>query len=155
MIYTMYQIQDTPLVPSPFLNKFITAQAIVAITVLLGFIYVIYRYSRVCMSPDTKLWRTYIFMVFSCIFILSLFIIIASNSLVLFNYKGPSILLVYGLINIYVYYLQYMYSITREESLKLVNTDGGMLEEENYDALTIGTIDIVDVNLDSPEKTKN
>lgn len=119
MIYTMYQIQDTPLVPNSFLNKFKAAQFIIILTILIGFIYIVYRYLKVCMSGETKLWRNNIFMVFSCMFILALFIIIATNSLILFNYKGSSILLVYGLINIYVYYLQYMYSITGEELLKL------------------------------------
>jgi hypothetical protein len=66
-------------------------------------------------------------------------------------------------VNIYVYYLQYMYSITREESFKLEGGDGkdgnwgngGVPEEDNYDVLTVGTIDIVDVNLDSPGKNRN
>lgn len=52
-------------------------------------------------------------MVFSSIFIFAVFVMAVTNSFILFNYSGPVILAVYGLINIYIYYLQYMFSVTR------------------------------------------
>lgn len=86
-------------------------------------------------------------MAFSSVFIFAVFIIVISNSLILFNYSGSVILLVYALINVYIYYLQYMFTITREEVDKLSNP-ASIIPENNYDMITVGTIDIVDVNLD-------
>ena len=76
-------------------------------------------------------------MSFSSVFIFAVFVIVVSNSLVLFNYEGSQIFLVYSLINLYVYYIQYMFSITSDELAKL-----SMPEEQanNYDNLTVGTI---------------
>lgn len=86
-------------------------------------------------------------MAFSSVFIFAVFIIVISNSLILFNYSGSVVLLVYALINVYIYYLQYMFTITREEVNKLVNP-ASIIPDNNYDMITVGTIDIVDVNLD-------
>lgn len=119
MIYTMRQIRDSPVLSQRFLRGFVIARIVISITVLFGVGYVGFRYSRVCLAPEGKLWRSYIFMVFSSIFIFALFVLVASNSLVLYNYSGAAILLVYGLTNTYIYYLQYMFTITREEAAKL------------------------------------
>jgi len=61
-------------------------------------------------------------MVISSVFIFIIFIVVAANQLLPYNYNGSSVLLVYGLVNIYVYYLQYMFRITREEADKLDDT---------------------------------
>jgi hypothetical protein len=53
-------------------------------------------------------------MVFSIIFIVAIFIIVASNSLVPLYYEGSAIFLVYAFVNLYVYYIQYMFTTTRE-----------------------------------------
>ncbi len=53
-------------------------------------------------------------MVISSVFVFIIFIVVAANQLIPYNYNGSSVLLVYGLVNIYVYYLQYMFTITRE-----------------------------------------
>ena len=60
-------------------------------------------------------------MALSVIFITVIFILIISNSLAIYNYKGSSILFVYCFVNIYVYYLQFMFTITTEELGKLEN----------------------------------
>jgi hypothetical protein len=62
-------------------------------------------------------------MVISSAFIFFIFIIVAGNQLIPYNYSGSAILLVYGLVNLYVYYLQYMFTITREEAEKLRNKE--------------------------------
>ena len=84
-------------------------------------------------------------MVISSLFIFVIFIVIAANQLIPYNYNGFSVLLIYGLVNIYVYYLQYMFTITREEAEKL---DGSIFSgQQQHEVLTVGSIDVVDVDL--------
>jgi uncharacterized protein YhhL (DUF1145 family) len=92
-----------------------------------------------------------LFMAFSCAFILAVFIIVVSNALAPYNYNGSGILVVYSLVNIYVYYLQYMFTVTREETERMVNPPAAPDHQDQYDVLTVGTIDLVDVNLDEEE----
>lgn len=54
-------------------------------------------------------------MIFSIIFIIALFIMVAANSFVPYHYEGSAIFLVYGFVNVYIYYIQYMFTITKEE----------------------------------------
>jgi len=84
----MNQINDSPVLSGGFLNKFTAARVIITLTVVAAILYIGYRYSQVCCAPDGKLWRNYIFMIFSSIFIFAFFIIVASNSLVVYSYNG-------------------------------------------------------------------
>jgi hypothetical protein len=95
------------------------ARVIIGFVVFAGIVYIAVRFVRSCMAPEGRTWRSSLFMAFSSAFIFGIFIIIVSNSLVLFSYSGSSILIVYGLVNIYVYYIQYMFTITRDEVDKL------------------------------------
>lgn len=92
-------------------------------------------------------------MVFSVMFIVVIFILAASNSLVPYHYEGSAIFLVYSFVNMYVYYIQYMFSITQQEALKMegILSNGDL--ERDHDSLTIGSIDIVDVDLSYHEKS--
>jgi len=69
-------------------------------------------------------------MVISSVFIFLIFVVVAANQLIPYNYSGSAILLVYGLVNLYVYYLQYMFTITKEEAQKLEH--GGYAGEEAH-----------------------
>ena len=84
-------------------------------------------------------------MVISSVFIFLIFIIVAANQLIPYNYSGSTVLLVYGLVNLYVYYLQYMFTITKEEAEKLEKND--FAGEDGHEVLTVGSIDVVDVDL--------
>ena len=147
MVYTMEQINKHPLIPMEFERRFLAAKIIIGLTAAAAIVYVVYRYGRSCMADQGRMWRSMVFMVFSCVFILVLFILLVSNSLTLFNYSGSAIMVSYGFINTYVYYLQYMYAITGEELEKIESGDVEM-PHSNIDMVTVGTIDIVDVDLD-------
>lgn len=54
-------------------------------------------------------------MTISTIFIITIFVSVASNKLTPYNYQGSSIIIVYGLINTYFYYLQYMFTVTLDQ----------------------------------------
>jgi hypothetical protein len=88
MVYSMAQINDGPILSNDFLRKYISARVIIPVTFFLAVAYVGYRYIKIAMNDEGKLWRDYIFMIFSSIFIVVLLAIVASNSLVLFNYSG-------------------------------------------------------------------
>jgi hypothetical protein len=90
-------------------------------------------------------------MAFSSAFIIGVFIIVVSNALAPYNYSGSSVLVVYALVNVYVYYLQYMFTVTREEAARLKHPEPLPDRQDNYDIITVGTIDLVDVNLDDDD----
>jgi hypothetical protein len=146
MIYTVQQMTVAPLLSPSFIRSYGFAKVIIGISVVVAFGYITYRFGLMCFSDEDRIWRSYIFMVFSSVFIFAVFLIITSNALMPLNYSGSSIVLVYGLVNVYVYYLQIMYTITEEEVGKLQG-EGGLGGME-YDMITTGTIDVVEVNLE-------
>ena len=83
-------------------------------------------------------------MVISSGFILLIFIAVASNQLIPYNYTGSTILLVYGLVNVYVYYLQYMFTITKEEAKKLGKD---RIESEDERLTALESINVIDINI--------
>lgn len=153
MVFTMQQINHAPLVPDSFASRYRAAQVIIGLVVFAGVAYVAYRFVSSCISEAGRTWRSYLYMVFSSVFIIAVFIIIISNSLILYNYSAPAILIIFTLVNIYVYYLQYMYTITREELDKINNPSPEV--EHNYDVITVGTIELVDVNLDDEQDSND
>lgn len=150
MVYTLQQIDTTPILTNNFKNSYTAAIIVISLTAALAVVYIGYQYFRICILPVGKLWRSYIFLVFSSIFIVALFIIIATNSLMPYNYSGSAIFLVYGFVNVYVYYLQYMYTITREEADKLDNQCITGEVEDSHESLTLGTLGevYIDINDD-------
>ena len=68
----------------------------------------------------------------------------ASNQLIPYNYTGSTILLVYGLVNVYVYYLQYMFTITKEEAKKLGKD---RIESEDERLTALESINVIDINI--------
>ena len=119
MAYTMQQVEGSPIVPHDFQRRYTGARVIIALVVLVGMVYIVVRFVKSCMAPEGRTWRSTLFMCFSSAFILAVFIILVSNALVPYNYSGSTILVVYSLINVYIYYLQYMYTITRDELERL------------------------------------
>ena len=73
-----------------------------------------------------------------------IFIVVASNQLIPYNYTGSTILLVYGLVNVYVYYLQYMFTITKEEAKKLGKD---RIESEDERLTALESINVIDINI--------
>lgn len=119
MAYAMQQVSGDPFIPEDFAARYVAARVIIGLVFFAGIVYISVRFISSCLAPEGRTWRSSLFMAFSSAFIFGVFIIVVSNSLILYNYSGSGIMVVYGLINIYVYYLQYMFTITREEVEKL------------------------------------
>ena len=106
-----------PIVPAAdlFTTRFIGLEIVVFILVMAGFIYIIINYIRICTQVDSKLWRNQLFMFFSIFFIFISIVMFFVNGYHIFSYEGNRILLLYTQANLYAFYMQYMYSITKEE----------------------------------------
>lgn len=144
MLYAMFQINDRPLLVDDDYNQFNVAAIIASLTGFAGFVYIIFRYIRICMSEGSKMWRNQLYLFLSLFFILAMALLLYTDSFTIFNYSGQRIFLVYTFFNFYVFYLQYMYTITREENyiLKQGNDENG-----GNEGITVGSIDMVDINL--------
>ncbi len=150
MVFTMQQIDHAPIVPDSFAAKYRAAQVIIGVVFFLGVGYVGFRFVRSCMS-EGRSWRSTLYMVLASVFIFAVFIIVVTNSLILYSYSGPAILVIYTLVNVYLYYLQYMYTLTTQQLQELQQPPEA---EHNYDAITVGTIELVDINLDEEDKSR-
>lgn len=112
MLYSMYFINNYD--PYSVDKKFLVAEVIIGIVLACGIMYIAFRFIKSCMISEGVMWRSEIYMILSAFFIFAIFVIVVSNSLILYNYSGEKIFFTYSLINVYVYYLQYMFTITRE-----------------------------------------
>lgn len=124
VLYTEYafdNLDGMPIVPAQdlFVTKFKALEIITIILVLVGFIYIIVQYARICMQVDEKLWRNQLFMFFSIFFIFISIVMFFVNGYNVFSYTGNRILLLYTQANMYTFYMQYMYSVTAEEKTRI------------------------------------
>jgi hypothetical protein len=78
-------------------------------------LYIIMQYFRICCNKSDRLWRSELFMSYSILFIGAMIIFIfTDNALGSYDYNGTTVIFLYGLMNLYTWYLQYMYSPTKE-----------------------------------------
>lgn len=76
-----------------------------------GLTYIAVQYVRSAMEFFNKIWRNQMFLVFSFIFFLVISIMLVINGFSVYEYAGNRILILFGFMNMYTVYLQYMYSI--------------------------------------------
>jgi hypothetical protein len=84
-------------------------------------------------------------MSYSLLFIVAMMLFFfTDNALGSYNYEGTSFIFLYGLMNLYVWYLQFMYSRAGEEAEK-----NRMIGGEEM--MSVGTMDFNDLNIDLDE----
>lgn len=76
-----------------------------------GLAYIIAQYIRSLMNFCNKIWRNQMFLMFSFIFIVVIIVMLAIDGFSVYEYTGNRILVLFGFMNMYTIYLQYMYSI--------------------------------------------
>lgn len=110
-------IEGLPIVATEdmFTNKFVALEILVLFMVMLGFIYILVQYVRVCMAVDEKMWRNQLFMFFSLFFLFITLVMFFVNGFSINDMSGNRILLLFTIMNMYTLYMQYMYSITNQE----------------------------------------
>ena len=84
-----------------------------------GLTYIAVQYIRSSMNFFSKIWRNQMFLVFSFIFFLVIIIMLIINGFSVYEYTGNRILILFGFMNMYTVYLQYMYSINGAEVKRL------------------------------------
>ena len=126
--YALDHLDNLPIVPTHDLltTRFIVLEIILLILVVCGFIYIAFRYIKICMSIEEKLWRNEMFMFFSLFFLFTTLVIFVINGFRIHSYHGNRILLLYTEMNMYTFYMQYMYSVTGEEVERI---DRGQLQD--------------------------
>jgi hypothetical protein len=91
-------------------TKFTVLYAVVVFLYASGLLYVVVQTIRTCTLLEKLMYRSTVYMFFSLVFMLLMLVIIVTNGISIYNFDGSGILYLYVLMNIYVYYLQYMYT---------------------------------------------
>ena len=120
MLYTelaLDHIEGLPIVATEeiYTNKFIALEVLVLIVIVAGFLYILIQYIRICIKVSDKLWRNQLFMFFSIFFLIITLVMFFVNGFHIFDMAGNRILFLFTAMNMYTFYMQYMYSITAEE----------------------------------------
>ncbi len=83
-------------------------------------------------------------MSYSILFIVAMMVFVfTDNALGSYHYEGTNFVFLYGLMNLYVWYLQYMYCpVGDEEGKRMVGGE---------EMMSVGTVDFRDLNIDLDE----
>jgi hypothetical protein len=84
-----------------------------------GFLYISFYFIRSTMNFFNKIWRNQIFLMFSFLFIVIIFVMLIIDGFSVYEYTGNRILILFGFMNMYTIFLQYMFSINTKEASKL------------------------------------
>ncbi len=109
-------IEGLPIVPTQdiFAKKVTLLEWAAIILILIGFCYIVVCYIRLFMKAGELLWRNQLFLLFSASFIIMTIALIFINGFEI-NYLAKNRILLLFFMNIYTFYMQYMYSISKEE----------------------------------------
>ena len=110
-------IAGLPVVPTQDIHtrKFVALEILVLICIVAGFVYLLFRYITICTKVDEKMWRNQLFMFFSIFFLFVVLVMFFINGFSINDMAGNRMLLLFTVMNMYTFYLQYMYSITNEQ----------------------------------------
>lgn len=152
VLYTliaMDHIEGLPIVRTEELtsNKYIGLELISLLVVVLGFSYIVFTYIRLCIKADQLLWRNQLFLFFSVFFIVMVIALFFVNGFEINSFAGNRILLLFTMMNMYVFYMQYMYTISKEERDRV---NRGQLDRPEMGLLEVksGEDDCVDLSFD-------
>jgi hypothetical protein len=93
-------------------EAFIAFYVIEFILVSLILVYICIQYIIFCRDYDKLIWRYKVFGVFSLYFILVYALIMFTGSFQIRSFEGNRVLLTVSMMNLYIYYMQYMWSPT-------------------------------------------
>jgi hypothetical protein len=84
-----------------------------------GLVYIATQYIRSAMNFFSKIWRNQMFLLFSFIFFIVIIVMLVIDGFSVYEYTGNRILILFGFMNMYTIYMQYMYSINGAEADRL------------------------------------
>lgn len=92
-------------------EKSFTAFKVLMIIMLgIGLGWMFYGFAQILRTYNSLIWRHKIFFSFSCYFILCYFIFMFTGSVNVYNFNGTKVLLLFGITNVYIWFLQVIYS---------------------------------------------
>jgi len=92
-------------------EKSFTAFKVLMIILLgIGLGWMFYGFAQILRAYNSLIWRHKIFFSFSCYFILCYFIFMFTGSVNVYNFNGTKVMLLFGITNVYVWFLQVIYS---------------------------------------------
>jgi len=92
-------------------EKTFTAFKVLMIILLgIGLGWMFYGFAQILKAYNSLIWRHKIFFSFSCYFILCYFIFMFTGSVNVYNFNGTKVMLLFGITNVYVWFLQVIYS---------------------------------------------
>lgn len=116
MLYANFRLNNHPMIPKQRLSDRSILVLDFITSILFGIVmaYLVLQYLRICCYKTDRLWRSELFMSYSILFMGAMVIFIfTDNALGSYSYDGTTVVFLYGLMNLYTWYLQYMYSPTK------------------------------------------
>mmetsp|Transcript_7082 Transcript_7082/g.6331 ORF Transcript_7082/g.6331 Transcript_7082/m.6331 type:complete len:458 (+) Transcript_7082:273-1646(+) len=95
-------------------DTFNATKIIMILIICIGLIWILYGFAMILKKWNGIIWRHRMFFSFSCYFIFCYFLFLFSGSVRIYNQNGTRVILVFGISNIYIWFLQYLYSPTKE-----------------------------------------
>lgn len=117
----LLRFSDSPLIFSDdFKSGGIVAFEIISFLIFAGgLVYIAVQFTRSAMNFFDKIWRNQMFLLFSFLYIVVILVMLIIEGFSVYEYTGNRILILFGFMNMYTIYLQYMFSISSQEATKL------------------------------------
>lgn len=112
----LLRFSDSPLIFSDdFKSGGIVAFEIISFLIFAGgLVYIAVQFTRSAMNFFDKIWRNQMFLLFSFLYIVIILVMLIIEGFSVYEYTGNRILILFGFMNMYTIYLQYMFSISSQ-----------------------------------------
>lgn len=112
----LLRFSDSPLIFSDdFKSGGIVAFEIISFLIFAGgLVYIAVQFTRSAMNFFDKIWRNQMFLLFSFLYIVVILVMLIIEGFSVYEYTGNRILILFGFMNMYTIYLQYMFSISSQ-----------------------------------------
>jgi len=91
-------------------KSFMAFKILMIILLAIGLAWMFYGFAQILKKYNGLIWRHKIFFSFSCYFIFCYFVFMFTGTLNVYNFNGSKVILLFGITNLYVWFLQIMYS---------------------------------------------
>jgi len=91
-------------------TAFTAFKVIMIILLGVGLAWMFFGFAQILKRYNDLIWRHKIFFSFSCYFIFCYFVFMFTGSINVYNLNGTKVMLVFGITNIYIWFLQILYS---------------------------------------------
>ncbi|CAD8170207.1 unnamed protein product [Paramecium pentaurelia] len=112
------------------------------------FIYLLKYLIQFCKCYETRLWRYKLIGLFNIFFMMCLGLFILSGSFEIYNLTGTEVLISISILNLYIYYQQYLWSPSKQGLIQQENLNQNvMISNRDYDELEMDNININQMNV--------